>query len=65
MTAQAVRQILSETVAPDGLTDVELELNCGCVVRAHVDENRLLTAEDGVRLAIGKYPCPQGHPPTR
>jgi hypothetical protein len=65
MTAQAVRHILAETPAADGLTDVELELNCGCVVRAHVDENRLLTAEDGVRLAIGKYPCPKGHAPMR
>lgn len=61
MASQAVRRIVKET--PGGLTT--LELMCGCVIEATLDENRLITADDGVRIAVGKYPCPLGHPPPK
>lgn len=62
MSLHGVRRIVSEVALPDGRAEVTLELACGCVIARRLDGNRLLTAEDGVRLAVGKYPCPQGHP---
>lgn len=65
VTSQAVRRILNEQPRTDGLTDATLELTCGCVIEARLDADRLPTADDGVRLAVGKYPCPLGHPARR
>lgn len=66
MTSQAVRRIVREGITDaSGRTDATLELLCGCVIDAALDEHHLLTAEDGVRLAVGKYPCPLGHPARR
>ena len=65
MTIHAATRILKETPRADGSADVEFELVCGCVITRTLDEHRLITAEDGVRLVIGKYPCPVGHPVRR
>ncbi|MBM4776908.1 MAG: hypothetical protein GQE15_04320 [Archangiaceae bacterium] len=65
MTIHAATRILRETARSDGRTNVEFELVCGCVITRTLDEHRLITAEDGVRLVIGKYPCPVGHPVRR
>jgi hypothetical protein len=66
VTSQAVRRILHEAPpSADGRTEATLELACGCVITARLDEHHLLTAEDGVRLAVGKYPCPLRHPARR
>lgn len=62
MSLHGVRQIVHEVPLPDGRAEVTLELACGCSIVRRLDHNRLLTAEDGVRLAVGKYPCPMGHP---
>ncbi|MER2564262.1 MAG: hypothetical protein ABTQ32_26260 [Myxococcaceae bacterium] len=65
MTIHAASRILRATPSADGRTEVELELVCGCLITRTLDEHRLITAEDGVRLVIGKYPCPVGHPVRR
>ncbi len=62
VASQAAVDILEERPRADGSSDVRLRLVCGCEVRVALDGNRLITAEDGVRLVIGKYPCPKGHP---
>jgi hypothetical protein len=62
VSLHGVRRIVSEVALPDGRAEVTLELGCGCTVTRRLDGNRLSTAEDGVRLAVGKYPCPVGHP---
>ncbi|MDX2013062.1 MAG: hypothetical protein SFW67_22905 [Myxococcaceae bacterium] len=62
MSFHGVRRIVSELALPDGRVEATLELHCGCTIARRLDENRLLTAEDGARLAVGKYPCPRGHP---
>ena len=38
-----------------------LELACGCVVTREIGRDRILDDIDPPR-AVGKYPCPQGHP---
>jgi hypothetical protein len=62
VSLHGVRRIVSEVALPDGRAEVTLELVCGCVIARRLDGNRLVIAEDGVRLAVGKYPCPKGHP---
>jgi hypothetical protein len=62
VSLHGVRRIVSEVALPDGRVQATLELQCGCTIVRRLDENRLLTAEDGARLAVGKYPCPLGHP---
>lgn len=58
MASQAALTILEEH--PGGR--VKVVLACGCEVELVLDENRLITTDDGTRLVIGKYPCPLGHP---
>lgn len=38
-----------------------LELACGCVVTREIVRDRIVDDVDPPR-AVGKYPCPQGHP---
>jgi hypothetical protein len=38
-----------------------LELACGCVVTREIARDRILDDVEPAR-AVGKYPCPQGHP---
>lgn len=39
-----------------------IELACGCVVERVLASDRILETMDGLRIAVGKYPCPVGHP---
>lgn len=65
MVSQSAVRIVSEGPPSEGKTPVRLQLACGCEIDTRLDENRLITAVDGTRLAIGKYPCPKDHPVTR
>lgn len=65
MPSHAVRTLLSESPRPDGALELELELVCGCRVRVSASADRVVTTVDGARLAVGKYPCPNGHPVRR
>ena len=65
MASQAAVKIFQELELSDGRTEVRFALTCGCEVTVALDEHRLITAVDGARLVIGKYPCPNGHPVTR
>jgi len=65
VASQSAVKILEAHARADGTTDVRFVLACGCEVTRALDENRLITAEDGARLVIGKYPCPEGHPVTK
>ena len=65
MSFQPVRRIVSERALADGRAEVSLELACGCVLVRRLDERRLVTTVEGVRLAVGKYPCPVAHPVAR
>lgn len=38
-----------------------LRLDCGCVVTREIARDRILDDVDPPR-AVGKYPCPLGHP---
>ncbi len=62
MASHAAVALLAETPRDDGRRDVELRLACGCTVRCAVEASRLVDTVDGQRLAVGKYPCPAGHP---
>ena len=39
-----------------------IELACGCVVERVLASDRILETVDGLQIAVGKYPCPVGHP---
>ncbi len=65
MSFHAVRRIVHELALPDGRVQASLELQCGCLITRRLDEHRLFTADDGARLAVGKYPCVQAHPVAR
>ena len=65
MSFQAVRRIVLERPLADGRAEVALELACGCALVRRLDERRLVTTVEGARLAVGKYPCPVGHPVAR
>jgi hypothetical protein len=65
MVSQSAVRIVSEGAPSEGKTPVRLLLACGCEIDTRLDENRLITALDGARLAIGKYPCPKDHPVTQ
>lgn len=66
MVSQAARNVVSvRDVDPDATTvTCVLELACGCVVERVVARDRLLELGGELR-AVGKYPCPKGHGPSR
>ena len=66
MVSQSAVRIISERSSDTGThLDATLELACGCEVTVKVEPQRIFTADDGVRLAVGKYPCPLNHPVSR
>jgi hypothetical protein len=63
MASHAVRRLLDATPAADGTTfEATLELQCGCRVVLTLPEDRLVERPGGERFAVGKVPCPAGHP---
>lgn len=63
MASQAVRRLFEATPSPDGSTvTATLELQCGCQVVCVVPEDRIVERPGGERFAVGKIPCPAGHP---
>ena len=62
MPSHAAKALLSERALPDGRLEVVLLLACGCSVRRTVEPDRIAVDTLGKRFAVGKYPCPQGHP---
>jgi hypothetical protein len=42
-----------------------LELACGCIHTFDIESDRLLETVNGDTIAVGKYPCPKGHPLAR
>jgi hypothetical protein len=61
MPSHSARRILEDRPLPGGRAWARLELACGCVVEGELAADRLVDAEDGHRIAVGKYPCPRGH----
>ena len=64
MASQRAIAILARAPAGEGTTRVTLKLGCGCEVERRIASDRLLKV-DGGWLAVGKYPCPEGHPVAR
>ncbi|MCA9710951.1 MAG: hypothetical protein KDK70_34235 [Myxococcales bacterium] len=63
MASQAVRRLLELHPTPDPAHVVAtLELQCGCRVTRTLPEDRIVERPGGERFAVGKIPCPQGHP---
>ena len=64
MASQAVRRLFDATPVPDDPTSVvaTLEPQCGCRAVLTLPEDRIVERPDGERFAVGKIPCPEGHP---
>jgi hypothetical protein len=62
MASQGATALLRDHPRADGRREVRLRLSCGCEVDLVVTADRVQTSVDGERFAVGKYPCPQGHP---
>jgi len=62
MASQSVAQLLEESPLPDGRLHLRLRLACGCELERDVSADRVIDTVDGLRLAVGKYGCPVGHP---
>ena len=62
MVAQAAQEVREVAPAGPGRLRARLLLVCGCEVERELAEDRVLTRGDGSRFAVGKYPCPRGHP---
>lgn len=64
MASQAVRRLFDAKPTPGDPTTVEatLELQCGCRLVLTLPEDRIVERPGGERFAVGKIPCPQGHP---
>ena len=62
MVAQAAQALREVAPAGPGRLRARLLLVCGCEIERELAEDRVITRADGSRFAIGKYPCPAGHP---
>lgn len=63
MASQAVRRLIDATPDPVGSGVVAtLELQCGCTVVRTLPDDRIVERPSGERFAVGKIPCPAGHP---
>jgi hypothetical protein len=64
MASQAVRRLIDVFPASGDPTAVvaTLELQCGCRVVRTLSGDRIVERPSGERFAVGKVPCPQGHP---
>ncbi|MBX7099124.1 MAG: hypothetical protein K1X89_15545 [Myxococcaceae bacterium] len=65
MPSHGARRIVQVTSRSDGQIDLRVELLCGCTVDLVTAADRVLYTEDGLTLAVGKFPCPSGHPVVR
>ena len=65
MASQAARALLKVTFGPEGQVALELELVCGCRLEVMTAADRVVTTVNGLTLAVGKFPCPNGHPVQR
>jgi hypothetical protein len=65
VASQAVQRLIDVgPVAGDPTrVAVTLELQCGCTITRTLPEDRIVErGPSGERFAVGKYPCPRGHP---
>lgn len=64
VASQPVRRLLDLGPDPDDSTRVRatVELSCGCQVTRSLAEDRIVERPGGEHFAVGKIPCPQGHP---
>ena len=65
MPSHGARRIVHFTPRSDGQVDLRAELLCGCTVDVVTAADRVLRTEDGLTIAVGKFPCPSGHPVVR
>ncbi len=61
MASQAADEILGLEDVSDQRVRATLRLACGCVVTREIARDRIVDDIEPAR-AVGKYPCPQGHP---
>jgi len=64
MVSQAADALLAaESISgqPDRVR-ATIRLRCGCEITRDIAADRILDRPDGTRFAVGKYPCPAGHP---
>lgn len=52
---------LIEATPIDSTWQVRARLKCGCEVQLNVPADRIVESVEGVRLLVGKYPCPLKH----
>jgi hypothetical protein len=65
VASQAVHRLIDVSPLAGDPTRVvaTLELQCGCTITRTLPEDRIVErGPSGERFAVGKYPCPQGHP---
>ncbi|GAC1604911.1 MAG: hypothetical protein NVS4B10_18130 [Myxococcales bacterium] len=62
MPSHAAEQVLGERSVAPGRLEATLRLACGCRVTRTLPDDRILDGEAGARYAVGKFPCPAGHP---
>ena len=63
MPSHAVRRLITvEPAAEPSRVVVTVELLCGCEITRTIGEDRILDRPGGERFAVGKLPCPVGHP---
>lgn len=63
MPSHAVRRLIAVEPASDPSRVIAtMELQCGCRVTKEIGEDRIVDRPGGERFAVGKLPCPVGHP---
>ncbi|MCA9653412.1 MAG: hypothetical protein H6712_05680 [Myxococcales bacterium] len=63
MPSHSVRRLIALEPAPQPDSVIAtVELVCGCRVTRTISEDRIVERPDGERFAVGKIPCPVGHP---
>lgn len=66
MPSHAVRHLIALEPADDpGAVVATVRLQCGCTVSVQIGEDRIVERPGGERFAVGKVPCPAGHPVRR
>jgi hypothetical protein len=65
MASQSAVALLRVTPLAGAPARVEavLKLACGCVVTRAISADRVAESVDGEMFPVGKYPCPENHPP--
>ncbi len=65
MASQSATALLGEEALEGGRLRIRVRLVCGCELSVEVAADRVLDTVDGLRLPVGKFPCPNGHPVRR